>query len=762
MDSPSSVRSSPSKALNPLSPERMNKQTLPNSPSSVSDTLRLHRKHNRGISDVQTKVAYLNGLSRGESPVSATGSSGTTSTGGPAAALQRAILGREEAESALSRVSSELAEAQSRERRISERLESLLEELQNAKERQARERIVFEKEIRKARKEAFRAGSILVQTQDELKQARSEAKDLKEEVQLEREAREKANQEAFERAHPTQDELEQVKSEVRALEKELQSERKAKEKASNEAYERSHAITRLTEELEELKVRLRKAELTNHAITLQRRREQELKKQEIGRMSLAEGDLALIMTPTPRKPKRAADDPDTCSASDPAENAVHQETPPKRPRLSTPAPVENEPAEPSRAEPEEVIPRRLRLSDPAPPQMEYDICPPRTIEEYIENLLDDICIERRARKAAEDTVEFMKVSCMFKWCDCRILEKREKQAREKKLAAQQAKARQEAEKELKDSGISCGENAREQAAEETSRTEAQRRAPANKAHIEEIQDRSQEEEYAQDQVVQAEAEDIHGRQEVFREGSIQEQVIQEEDIQEATGDDQLQEEQEEQDEEPVITFSPVTGTFRAIPSPARASPQKQRQDPIPFNLHPSAARSPSEYVDQPAHVSSASKYETHSRESLSKATPQSEAYSRKLTEYHHPQGIAEAQRQLDYADMDTIDPVAESHNVKRIPLRTDDNDSGSNRYSDAPGTPISREQALAQIRARRGRTSAMKRSVSANEAGFRAGGLNVTPVRAARRIPGVQHSDPRGDGIKKNRRDMSAPLRPLR
>ena len=74
-----------------------------------------------------------------------------------------------------------------------------------------------------------------------------------------------------------------------------------------------------------------------------------------------------------------------------------------------------------------------------------------------------------------------------------------------------------------------------------------------------------------------------------------------------------------------------------------------------------------------------------------------------------------------------------------------------------PGTPLTREEALAQIRARRGRTqSGTQRSVSANEATARTGGASAKVGGPARRIPGVKHSDTRSEADVKDRR--SAPV----
>ncbi|KAL4871294.1 hypothetical protein BDV12DRAFT_33611 [Aspergillus spectabilis] len=673
MDSPSSARSSPSKALNPLSPERMNQQSIPNSPSSVSEALRFQRKPNRGLSDVQAKVAYLNTLSRGGSPGAAGGSSGTAG----AAALQRAILGREEAESALTRVSAQLSEAQSRERRISERLESLLEELQSAKERQAHERIVFEKEIRKARKEAFRAGSTLVKTQEELKHVRAEAKGLKEEFQSEREAKEKAEQEVFERAY---------------------------------------AIAGLTEELEETKGRLRAAEAKSNALAIERTREQEIKSQRIGRMSLAEGDLALITTPSPRKLKRPADDTDdTAVAPTPKSTGASSIG---SSWWRTPWSVDGE---------EEETPRKkLRLSDPISPRETdgWDMAPATTVRELIENLEDDLRWEKKQRAEAEDTIEFMKVQCMLQACICRQIEAQEQEARAKKKAkaAQEQEAQKKPEEQEQET-TEVEENAAEQLSEELLQPEPEGTELPGEEFDE---DRINKEERFQDKDKEGELleEEPHmeGPHEEHHEEVFHQEIPQEE-AQEEFG-------------EPLITFSPVTGTFRTIPSPTRPSPQKQ----VPRPQKSSATKLQSDLEAHPNYASS---------------------ISRNLTaEAHYPPMTAEPQWQTEDSDADSLDKIDDIHNAKRIPLRAED--GASNRFDTVPGTPINREQALAQIRARRGRTSAMKRSVSANDAGFRAGGLNATPARVARRIPGVQHSDPRGEGVKKSRRDMSAPMRMFR
>lgn len=219
LPSPFKVPSVPGTPLYALSPERMNQRHLAQSPSLPNHLSSPDRKHHRNSSDVRSKVEFLNSLS-GQNPPSSPTRQHAAST---SAALQRAVLGREEAEAQLSSVTSQLAESQSREHRIAQRVESLMEELQNAKERQVHERQVFEKEVRKARKEAFKAGSATVKAQEELKDARQELKTTKAEAQHNQDEKEKARQDAFERAYALaglMEEMEVVREKLKSVEKE--------------------------------------------------------------------------------------------------------------------------------------------------------------------------------------------------------------------------------------------------------------------------------------------------------------------------------------------------------------------------------------------------------------------------------------------------------------------------------------------------------------------------------------------------------------
>ena len=115
---------SPGTPLFPISPERANRQQLPQSPSLPSNLADpFISSHARVPSDVQGKVAQFNNLSKEASQRRKDNE----------AALKRAVLGREEAENETRRTKeenrvlrNEIEEGRCRERRVGERLEALM------------------------------------------------------------------------------------------------------------------------------------------------------------------------------------------------------------------------------------------------------------------------------------------------------------------------------------------------------------------------------------------------------------------------------------------------------------------------------------------------------------------------------------------------------------------------------------------------------------------------------------------------------------
>ncbi|ETI22547.1 hypothetical protein G647_06623 [Cladophialophora carrionii CBS 160.54] len=251
--------------LHQLSPERMNQQRIPQSPSLHSYLVDHDRPRTRDsiTSDVQTKVAFLNSLANGStqsSPTRPRRAAAPSENGlspiksdanGSNAAFQRAIMGYEEAQASLATLSAELERAKEelasrkkRERVLSQRVEDLLEELQADKEKRVRDQESYTKEIKRCRKETYRAELAVVEARQDLQETRAELKKCQAEVQHERSEKEKSRQESFERAYAlagTVGELEQVKDRLKVVERERDA---VLVEAKQNAIEKSTAVER--------------------------------------------------------------------------------------------------------------------------------------------------------------------------------------------------------------------------------------------------------------------------------------------------------------------------------------------------------------------------------------------------------------------------------------------------------------------------------------------------------------------------------------
>ncbi|KAL8684924.1 MAG: hypothetical protein Q9224_006063, partial [Gallowayella concinna] len=221
MDPVYKFSASPGTPLFPVSPERANRQALPQSPSLPSD---LHdpikMSHSKESSAVQNKVAQFNNLSK----------EAVQRRKDNEAAMRRAVLGREEAESETRRLKEEykglrkeLEEGKVRERKVAERIESVMEELHRTKETQAHAQSVYEKEVRRARKEAFKSSSALVNLQEELKTTRNRYTLMREEVDVQKRKNENREQEMFTSQYQLvglQEELDKLKQQMKVVEEE--------------------------------------------------------------------------------------------------------------------------------------------------------------------------------------------------------------------------------------------------------------------------------------------------------------------------------------------------------------------------------------------------------------------------------------------------------------------------------------------------------------------------------------------------------------
>ncbi|KAI5309821.1 hypothetical protein KEM55_002330 [Ascosphaera atra] len=419
---PPSVRISPSKSavLFPVSPERLNQQKFVNPPESPS-------KHARAPGELQARNARLNGFGGENSPAHTNGNVSQSVSMGTTAALQRAVLGREEAESALKNTQEKLAEANERERQVSKKLEALLGETRDLKEkhaqRQAHERSIFEKEVKKARKEAFRAGSALVKLQEDLKTARGDIRALQDEVQREKDAREQASQKQHEfefLLHDSQQQSHKLKEMIHSLEQ------------NNRAEALEEELRAAQDEI--ITLQSQGVELEHKARTLDREVQQA--RQQI---STLQDDLKIERDAHERTTAESLESNNIVERLMSELNSLREQLQSKTEDLET---RNRELA----AEKQKAL-RRSRLSSSMHKRTQSAMTPmtnatPKITTEAndtpmsklsfltdsdldsTESLKRDLRWEKKLRQRAEEMVEYMKIECQFKRCSCRLAEER--------------------------------------------------------------------------------------------------------------------------------------------------------------------------------------------------------------------------------------------------------------------------------------------------------------------------------------------------
>ncbi|KAF7543042.1 hypothetical protein G7Z17_g11068 [Cylindrodendrum hubeiense] len=223
MSNSPSLPGSPGGPLQAITAERVNQQR-----ESIFSHLRSESHDSRDSRDsrdssVHDKISQFNNLS-----VSLQSKQLERKTAD--AALKRAMLGREEAETEMRRYRDEvramqraIEEGKDRERRVGERLETLMENYGRAKETHAHTQALWEKEIRRARKETFKTQSSIVKLQEELKSARGTLKMNDENLKREKERSKVREQEAFTARYQivgVQEQLDQALERIKVVEQE--------------------------------------------------------------------------------------------------------------------------------------------------------------------------------------------------------------------------------------------------------------------------------------------------------------------------------------------------------------------------------------------------------------------------------------------------------------------------------------------------------------------------------------------------------------
>ncbi|KAI0136876.1 hypothetical protein BJ170DRAFT_34165 [Xylariales sp. AK1849] len=222
MEETSSLPGSPGAPtpLQTMSPDRVNQQR-----ESYFSSVRSSHARDSSIHD---KIQQFNHLAQlGPTTVSMTKQLERKTAD---AALKRAMLGREEAESDMRRYREEarllrkqIDEGRERERRVGERLETVMENYGRAKETYSHTQALWEKEIRRARKETFKSQSSIVKLQEELKAAKTAIKSTEEVLGREKDRSKSREQEAFSARYQLvgiQEQLEQALERVKVIEQE--------------------------------------------------------------------------------------------------------------------------------------------------------------------------------------------------------------------------------------------------------------------------------------------------------------------------------------------------------------------------------------------------------------------------------------------------------------------------------------------------------------------------------------------------------------
>ncbi|TKA66547.1 hypothetical protein B0A55_08495 [Friedmanniomyces simplex] len=230
---PSSTQSSPTRRANlfadyhPATPKQTSTGfALPQSPSLPE--IHALRSHVRTNSDVHGLVKRFEHLDVRDKDVESADRRRKHE-----AELRRAQIAREEAESDVRRLREELRhvkkdseDGRERERKVGRRLEVVMEEYVSAKEQHASQHTVYEKELRRARKEAYKSSSAVIKLQEELKSTRNSLRITQSGFDLEKQKVQRREQDTFSAQYQlaaVQEELDKLRAHLKIVEEEKEA-----------------------------------------------------------------------------------------------------------------------------------------------------------------------------------------------------------------------------------------------------------------------------------------------------------------------------------------------------------------------------------------------------------------------------------------------------------------------------------------------------------------------------------------------------------
>ncbi|UKZ77261.1 hypothetical protein TrVFT333_004981 [Trichoderma virens FT-333] len=335
------------------------------------------------------------------------------------AALKRAMLGREEAEAEMRRLKDEaralrqeIEEGKERERRVGERLETIMENYGRAKETHAHTQALWEKEIRRARKENFKAQSTIVKLQEDIKSARASIQLIEESLQHEKDrshAREEQNLKAQSTINQLQEEVKAAQAMAKLVEESLQNERdrslareeqnlKAQSTISQlqEDTKAAQSMTKLVEEsLQTEREKSRAREQETFEAKYQASNLQDQLEQALARVKLVEQerDAYKVAAKNEEVARLAAEG----RIPLPAEEADDEfASPPRKRRIAS----------------------TIRCKDPRVSLSTMEIVSSAASELEIEQLTEQLQWERQRADRAQEMIEFMQAECQMHCCPC--------------------------------------------------------------------------------------------------------------------------------------------------------------------------------------------------------------------------------------------------------------------------------------------------------------------------------------------------------
>ncbi|KAM0264695.1 hypothetical protein ACHAQJ_000520 [Trichoderma viride] len=335
------------------------------------------------------------------------------------AALKRAMLGREEAEAEMRRLKEEgrvlrqeIEEGKERERRVGERLETIMENYGRAKETHAHTQALWEKEIRRARKENFKAQSTIVKLQEDLKNTRAATKLVEESLQHEKErsrAQEEENLKAQSIIAKLQDDIKASSAETNLVEESLQYEKDRSQARDQEHFKARSTITKLHEDIktargatkvaqESLQKEKEKTRAQEHEIfeaKYQISSLQDQLEQALARIKLVEQERDAYKTAA--KNEEVARLAAEGRIPLPAEESDDEfASPPRKRRIGS----------------------TIRCKDPRVSLSTMEVVSSAAHELEIEELTEQVQWERQRADRAQEMIEFMQAECQMHCCPC--------------------------------------------------------------------------------------------------------------------------------------------------------------------------------------------------------------------------------------------------------------------------------------------------------------------------------------------------------